>query len=97
MGKTSQRFVERITQHVPTHLVDSTTSKKRRGRPPKVRKKPAEGHQSEIACHLAANEDCRKTFRARVRLEHSLLLPLQASPGCFGGDVNVRSPAQTFI
>ena len=33
------------------------------GRPPKVRKKPAEGYQSVIACHLAANEVCRKNFR----------------------------------
>ena len=29
----------------------------------KVREKPAEGYQSAIACHLAANEDCRKSFR----------------------------------
>ena len=63
VGKTSQRFGERIKQHVPKHLVDAPTSKKRRGRPPKVREKPAEGYQSAIACHLAANEDCRKSFR----------------------------------
>ena len=63
MGKTSQRFGERIKQHVPKHLVDVPTSKKRRGRPPKVQEKPAEGYQSAIACHLAANEDCRKSFR----------------------------------
>ena len=51
MGKTSQRFG------------DAPTSKKRRGRSPKVREKPAEGYQSAIACHLAANADCRKSFR----------------------------------
>ena len=61
VGKTSQRFGERIKQHVPKLLVDAPTSKKRR--PPKVREKPAEGYQSAIACHLAANEDCRKSFR----------------------------------
>ena len=63
VGKTSQRFGERIEQHVPKHLVYTPTSKKRRGRPPKVREQPAEGYQSAIACHLAANEDCRKSFR----------------------------------
>ena len=63
MGKTSQRFGERIKQHVPKHLVNAPTSKKRCSRPPKVRKKPAEGYQSAIACYLAANEDCHKSFQ----------------------------------
>ena len=77
LGKTSQRFGERIKQHIPKHLVDAPTSKKRRSRPPKVWKKPAEGYQSAIACHLAANEDCHKSFPesdfsilCRCRLKH---------------------------
>ena len=69
MGKTSQHLGERIKQHVPNHLIEPvvTGGKKRRGRPPKTKSdKPAsERYQSAIACHLAANEDCRKSFDPR--------------------------------
>ena len=58
VGKTSQRFGERIKQHVPKHLVDAPASKKHRGRqsasPLKVTRQLRP---------LAGNEDCRKGVR----------------------------------
>ena len=64
MGKTAQRFVDRISQHVPKHILDAVRDpqRKRPGRPPKKQENPAEGYQSAVACHLAANADCCRSF-----------------------------------
>ena len=37
--------------------------RKRPGRPPKKRDNPAEGYQSAVACHLAENADCCRSYR----------------------------------
>ena len=65
VGKTAQRFVDRISQHVPKHILDAVLDpqRKRPGRPPKKRDNPAEGYQSAVACHLAANADCCRSYR----------------------------------
>ena len=65
VGKTAQRFVDRISQHVPKHILDAVLDpqRKRPGRPPKKRDNPAEGYQSTVACHLAANADCCRSYR----------------------------------
>ena len=64
VGKTALRLSERISQHVPKHIVDAVKEpeKKRRGRPPKKRENPGEGYQSAIACHLAANRSCVEKY-----------------------------------
>ena len=64
MGKTFQRLADRIKQHVPRHVVDSICDepKKRRGRPPRKRKKPDEDYQSAFACHLVSNTDCCENY-----------------------------------
>ena len=65
VGKTAQRFAVRISQHVPKHILDAVLDpqRKRPGRPPKKRDNPAEGYQSAVACHLAANADCCRSYR----------------------------------
>ena len=65
VGKTAQRFVDRISQHVPKHVLDAVLvpQRERPGRPPKKRDNPAEGYQSAVACHLAANADCCRSYR----------------------------------
>ena len=65
VGKTAQRFADRISQHVPKHILDAVLDpqRKRPGRPPKKRDNPAEGYQSAVACHLAANADCCRSYR----------------------------------
>ena len=65
MGKTAQRLVDRISQHVPKHVLDAVLDpqRKRPGRPPKKRDNSAEGYQSAVACHLAANADCCRSYR----------------------------------
>ena len=64
MRKTAQRFADRISQHVPKHILDAVLDpqRKRPGRPPKKRDNPAEGYQSAVACHLAANADCCRSY-----------------------------------
>ena len=57
VGRTEQRLADRIDQHVPKHIItEPEPGKKTRGRPPKERSNPAEGYDSAIACHLAANK-----------------------------------------
>ena len=57
IGRTEQRLADRIDQHVPKHIItEPEPGKKTRGRPPKERSNPAEGYDSAIACHLAANK-----------------------------------------
>ena len=81
VGRTAQRLEDRITQHVPKHILDAVNepNRKRRGRPPKKRDNPAEGYQSAIACHLAANTACCRSYAvsdftilARCRSDHHL-------------------------
>ena len=67
VGRTTQHLSERMKQHVPKHLVESSPDAtaprvRKRGRPPKKRENLAEGYQSAIACHLAANEQCRRHY-----------------------------------
>ena len=64
MGKTAQRFVDRISQHLPKHILDAVRDPqpKRPGRPPKKRENRAEGYQSAEAYHLAANVDCFRCY-----------------------------------
>ena len=65
VGKTAQRFADRISQHVPKHVLAAVLDpqRKRPGRPPKKRENHAEGYQSAVACHLAANADCCRSYR----------------------------------
>ena len=65
VGKTAQRLADRIFQHVPKHILDAVLDpqRKRPGIPPKKRDNPAEGYQSAVACHLAANTDCCRSYR----------------------------------
>ena len=81
VGRTAQRFGDRISQHVPKHVLDAVRdpTRKRPGRKPKKRTNPAEGYQSAIACHLAVNADCCRsydvsdfTILARCRSDHHL-------------------------
>ena len=59
VGRTEQRVADRIDQHVPKHIfTEPEPGKKTRGQPPKERSNPAEGYDSAIACHLAANKAC---------------------------------------
>ena len=63
MGRTEQRLADRIDQHVPKHIItEPEPGKKPRGRPPKERSNPAEGYDSAIACHLAANKACSQRY-----------------------------------
>ena len=58
-----QRLADRIDQHVPKHIItEPEPRKKTRGRPPKERSNPAEGYDSAIACHLAANKTCSRRY-----------------------------------
>ena len=63
---------------------------------PKCKKKPAEGYQSAITCHLAPKWRLSRSFReSDLFFLHSLSLPLQASPECSGGNVYSHTlPAQ---
>ena len=64
VGRTAQRLMDRIKQHVPKHLIEPEASdapKKRRGRPPKKRE-PGEGYSSAIACHFSANKECARAY-----------------------------------
>ena len=65
MVKTAQRFVDHISHHVPKHVLDAVLDpqRKRPGRPPKKRENSAKGYQSAVACHLAANADCCRSYR----------------------------------
>ena len=47
VGKTAQRFADRISQHVPKHIPGPTAET---ARPPKKRENPAEGYKSAVAC-----------------------------------------------
>ena len=63
VGRTEQRLADRIDQHVPKHIItEPEPGKKTRGRPPKERSNPAEGYDSPIACHLAANKTCSRRY-----------------------------------
>ena len=63
VGRTEQRLADRIDQHVPKHIItEPEPGKKARGRPPKERSNPAEGYDSAIACHLAANKTCSRRY-----------------------------------
>ena len=62
-GTTEQRLADWIDQHVPKHIMtEPEPGKKPRGRPPKERSNPAEGYDSAIACHLAANKACSRQY-----------------------------------
>ena len=62
-GRTEQRLDDRIDQHVPKHIItEPEPGEKTRGRPPKERSNPAEGYDSAIACHLAANKTCSRRY-----------------------------------
>ena len=67
VGRTTQHLSERMKQHIPKHLAESSPDAtaphvRNRGRPPKKRENPAEEYQSAIACHLAASEQCRPHY-----------------------------------
>ena len=103
VGKTAQRFADRISQHVPKHILDAVLDpqRKRPGRPPKKRDNPAEGYQSAVACHLAANADCCRSYRESefTTMIHSGTLCIQRKVTkfpCFGGLV-FRAQFQHFL
>ena len=63
VGKTAKNLIARIKQHVPRHLLPQTADgpqTKKRGRPPKSTIDV--DFSSEIAQHLADNEQCRQSY-----------------------------------